>query len=73
MKQIRIENQMTVAQVELEIAKAKKQDALPALVRFDPAKTALLKQNGIKFRRIDGNDYEGADGKKYDDLFRVYE
>lgn len=64
---------MTVAQVELEIAKAKKQDALPALVRFDPAKTALLKQNGIKFRRIDGNDYEGADGKKYDDLFRVYE
>lgn len=65
MKQIRIENQMTVAQVELEIAKAKKQDTLPALVRFDPAKTALLKQNGIKFRQVESNDY--------DDLFRVYE
>ncbi|MCT8395206.1 hypothetical protein D0499_05190 [Weissella soli] len=70
MKQIRIEDQMTVAQIELEIAKAKKHDALPALVRFDPTKTALLKQNDIKFRKIDSNDY---DGEKYDDLFRVYE
>lgn len=68
-----LKERLTVAQIELEIAKAKKQDALPALVRFDPSKTALLKQNGIKFRRIGGNDYEGADGKKYDDLFRVYE
>ena len=68
-----LKERLTVAQVELEIAKAKKQDTLPALVRFDPSKTALLKQNGIKFRKIDGNDYEGVGGKKYDDLFRVYE
>ncbi|WP_424571925.1 hypothetical protein ACOV5J_02965 [Weissella soli] len=65
MKQIRIKYEMTVAQIELEIARAKKQDALPALVRFSPNKTELLTQNGIKFRQVESNDY--------DDLFRVYE
>ncbi|AOT56580.1 hypothetical protein [Weissella soli] len=65
MKQIRIKDEMTIAQIELEIAKAKKHDDLPTLVRFSPNKSKLLTQNGIKFRQVESNDY--------DDLFRVYE
>ena len=49
--EIRIENQMTIAQVEIAIDASTKKGTYPAIVRFDPEYEGELARHGIQATR----------------------